>query len=228
METIAINNTTFAYSIEIKNRKSFQLKLVEPYTILLSSPTKIDNSTIKEILLKKSAWILRNNATFISQQAKTQFYQNKIFFMGTEYSLSFENVHYIIINDNTLTLPLAYKNRQSVILKKWLLQQAISILSEKTKYWSTQMDVSPNQIKLKDQKTRWGSCSSKGNINYNWRIIMAPENIIDYLVIHELAHLKVPNHSNSFWNLVESFDRNYKNNRKWLKDNGLTLTNILK
>lgn len=228
METIAINNTTFAYSIEIKNRKSFQLKLVEPYTILLSSPTKIDNSTIKEILLKKSAWILRNNATFISQQAKTQFYQNKIFFMGTEYSLSFENVHYIIINDNTLTLPLAYKNKQSVILKKWLLQQAISILSEKTKYWSTQMDVSPNQIKLKDQKTRWGSCSSKGNINYNWRIIMAPENIIDYLVIHELAHLKVPNHSNSFWNLVESFDRNYKNNRKWLKDNGLTLTNILK
>ena len=228
METIAINNTTFAYSIEIKNRKSFQLKLVEPYTILLSSPTKIDNSTIKEILLKKSAWILRNNAAFISQQAKTQFYQNKIFFMGTEYSLSFENVHYIIINDNTLTLPLAYKNRQSVILKKWLLQQAISILSEKTKYWSTQMDVSPNQIKLKDQKTRWGSCSSKGNINYNWRIIMAPENIIDYLVIHELAHLKVPNHSNSFWNLVESFDRNYKNNRKWLKDNGLTLTNILK
>ena len=228
MQTISIKNNTFFYSFEIKKRKTIQLKLIKPYTILLTSPTGIDNDSIRTILLDKSSWLIKHNEAFLNNQKNIHLLENKIMFMGNEYKLSYENVHYIIFSGDNLILPSSYKNKSSVILKKWLIKQATSILAEKTNYWSIQMMVTPKQIKLKDQKTRWGSCSSKGNVNYNWRIIMAPENIIDYLIIHELSHLRVPNHSASFWSLVESFDANYKINRQWLKDHGLTLTNILK
>jgi hypothetical protein len=80
--------------------------------------------------------------------------------------------------------------------------------------------VAPCKVVIKDQKTRWGSCSKKGNINLNWRLIMAPLHVIDYVVVHELCHLKVMNHSKDFWNLVESIQPNNHERRRWLKVNG--------
>lgn len=78
-----------------------------------------------------------------------------------------------------------------------------------------------NRITLKNTKTRWGSCSQKGNINLSTRILFAPEDVIDYVCVHELAHLKEPNHSKKFWRLVESAIPDYKQHIKWLKKNGL-------
>ena len=85
------------------------------------------------------------------------------------------------------------------------------------------MNVRYNSVKIKNYKSRWGSCSSKGDISFNWKIIFAPENIIEYLVVHELSHLIYFNHSKLFWNKVEEFQYNYKENRKWLKENGYKL-----
>ena len=227
METILINNNHFYYSVEVKKRKSMQIKLIKPYTIIITTPNILNNDMVKNILLQKSSWLIKHNLNIISCQSKTSALVNKVLFLGKEYTLTFEDVNYVILNSDTLVLPKSYTNKANLILKKWLLHQATSFLMEKTNFWSNQLKVKPNLIKLKDQKTRWGSCSSNGNINYNWRIIMAPENIIDYLVIHELSHWKVPNHSVAFWNTVSSFDPNYKNNRNWLKEHGLILTNFL-
>ena len=77
-----------------------------------------------------------------------------------------------------------------------------------------------NRITLKNTKTRWGSCSQKGNINLSTRILFAPEEVIDYVCIHELAHLKESNHSRKFWHLVESVFPDYKQHLQWLKKNG--------
>lgn len=77
-----------------------------------------------------------------------------------------------------------------------------------------------NRVTLKNTKTRWGSCSQKGNINLSTRILFAPEEVIDYVCVHELAHLKVPNHSKKFWSLVESVVPDYKKHVQWLKKNG--------
>ena len=85
------------------------------------------------------------------------------------------------------------------------------------------MNVRYNSVKIKNYKSRWGSCSSKGDISFNWKIIFAPENIIEYLVVHELSHLIHFNHSKLFWNKVKEFQYNYKENRKWLKENGYKL-----
>ncbi|MBN2246374.1 MAG: M48 family metallopeptidase [Candidatus Aminicenantes bacterium] len=77
-----------------------------------------------------------------------------------------------------------------------------------------------NRITLKNTKTRWGSCSQKGNINLSTRILFAPEEVIDYVCVHELAHLRVPDHSKKFWSLLESVAPDYKQHIQWLKKNG--------
>lgn len=89
------------------------------------------------------------------------------------------------------------------------------------------MQLSYNKVFIKDQSSRWGSCSTNRNLNFNWRAIMAPEPVIDYLVIHELCHLKEMNHSAAFWSMVEVYDPEYKKHRHFLKINGKAYFELL-
>lgn len=97
---------------------------------------------------------------------------------------------------------------------------ARQVLRRRAEYYAGQMQVSYGRIAVKDQKTRWGSCSSKGNLNFNWRLILAPEEVLDYVVVHELAHRREMNHSQQFWQLVESVLPDYRQRKRWLKENG--------
>ena len=85
-------------------------------------------------------------------------------------------------------------------------------------YWSEIMKLYPKKVSVRSQKTRWGSCSSEGHISLNWRLLAAPLPVLDYVVIHELAHLQHHNHSKAFWKLVEKYDGNHKYHRQWLRD----------
>ncbi len=117
-------------------------------------------------------------------------------------------------------------NREVIIkdnLEKFYKEQAIDVLKERTDYYSNILKVAPKNIVIKNQKTLWGSCSSKGNINYNYKIVMAPLEILDYIVVHELCHLVYMNHSKDFWDLVESIIPDWKKRRNWLKENGYKL-----
>lgn len=108
-------------------------------------------------------------------------------------------------------------------LEKWYRREAMLIIREKAEEYAESLSVHFKDIRIKDQKSRWGSCSSKGNLNFNWRIIMAPEPVCDYVVIHELCHLVFMDHSANFWNLVERICPDYRQYKKWLKDNGKQL-----
>lgn len=109
------------------------------------------------------------------------------------------------------------------LLEKWFRKEAALILREKAEEFAKILSVEFKEIHIKDQRSRWGSCSSKGNLNFNWRIVMAPELVCDYVVIHELCHLKHMNHSEAFWQLVRSICPEYKQYRRWLKENGMSL-----
>ena len=90
----------------------------------------------------------------------------------------------------------------------------------RTDYWAELIGVSYNRISIRNQKTRWGSCSIDGNLNFHMMLVMMPDEIRDYVMIHELCHRKHMNHSTEFWNEVGKYDSEYKAHRKWLKDNG--------
>ena len=94
------------------------------------------------------------------------------------------------------------------------------VLEQKCEWFAAQMSVTYGTISVREQKTRWGSCSAKGNLNFNWKLVLMPEEILDYVVVHELAHRKEMNHSPAFWSIVEQYVPDYKEKRIWLKKNG--------
>lgn len=104
-----------------------------------------------------------------------------------------------------------------------LAKQACQIIPQRVAYYAEKMGVTYGRITIRNQKTRWGSCSSKGNLNFNCVLMLAPKEVLDYVVIHELCHRKEMNHSKRFWKEVEKVMPDYEVHKKWLKDNGSIL-----
>ncbi len=104
-----------------------------------------------------------------------------------------------------------------------LFEKAAHDIPKRVHNYAKMMGVSYGRITIRNQKTRWGSCSAKGNLNFNCLLMLAPEDVRDYVVIHELSHRKHMNHSKAFWQQVEAIMPDYKDKRKWLKDNGNNL-----
>ncbi len=102
-------------------------------------------------------------------------------------------------------------------------QAAKKYFPARVAYYENIIGVTHGSISIRDQKTRWGSCSAKGNLNFNWRLMLAPPRVLDYVVVHELCHRKQMNHSKAFWDAVEMVLPDYRELRKWLQDNGRTL-----
>lgn len=101
-----------------------------------------------------------------------------------------------------------------------LIDKAHDYIPGRVSYFAKLMGVDYGRITIRNQKTRWGSCSSKGNLNFNCLLMLAPPEVIDYVVVHELCHRKQMNHSKDFWSEVEKVIPNYKQSEKWLKDEG--------
>ena len=104
-----------------------------------------------------------------------------------------------------------------------LREKARAVVTEKVQYYAPLVGVTYNQIAIRAQHTRWGSCSNKGNLNFNCLLALVPPEVLDYVVVHELCHRKELNHSERFWNEVTKILPDYKVRKKWLKDNGSNL-----
>jgi predicted metal-dependent hydrolase len=123
-----------------------------------------------------------------------------------------------IEGENLVYHPLENRPATGEMLAKFYEKCGREILSERLLYFSEKMNLSPSTVVFRSQKTRWGSCSTRGKISLNWRLVFAPMDVIDYVVVHELAHLRHHNHGASFWRLVAQHAPNYLTLRKWLRD----------
>lgn len=159
---------------------------------------------------------------------------NKILYRGIEHEvriISYPGKNsQVIYRENTFCLYINNKlngnaqlNEARNQIKDWMIAKAGELLRERTAYYGKLIGVEYNNVRIKDTKTRWGSCSSKKNLNFSFRIIMAPERVMDYVVIHELCHLRHMNHKAEFWNLVAQHIPDYEEQKAWLKFNGLKL-----
>lgn len=109
------------------------------------------------------------------------------------------------------------------ILEEWYRGRAREVLADRVEHWAGETGVRCRRISVKDQRTLWGSCSPNGNLYFNWRLIMAPAGVLDYVVIHELCHLREMNHSKRFWRFVSRWCPDHKVHRRWLRKHGRDL-----
>ncbi len=109
-----------------------------------------------------------------------------------------------------------------------LADKALEVIPKRVEYYAKIMGVTYGRITIRNQVSRWGSCSAKGNLNFNCLLMLCPAEVMDYVVVHELCHLKEMNHSKKFWSLVERFCPEYKQHKKWLKEQGNELIGRLR
>ncbi|MBP2627380.1 MAG: hypothetical protein H6Q68_2091 [Firmicutes bacterium] len=243
MNTITLESSQLTYHVIYqKNRKTIQLKVLTSTHLEITAPNNFPNASIQKILHKKRNWIVKQILHLSNAMSnpinKSITHGARVLYLGAPHTLIFTSNYCsqptIHLKDNQIIIDTPNINTAQTtplaesLLRQWYLESASNILSAKTSLWAAKINVQPQRITIKEQKTRWGSCSSKGNLNYNWRIVMAPPEVIDYLVIHELCHLRVPNHSALFWQVVGKFSPNFKNHRTWLQTNGTILMGILK
>lgn len=150
----------------------------------------------------------------------------EVWYLGKTYRIQVEqykgrpSVHF----DGEKVVIQCFDNKDADrLLNRWYTQQARAVIATSLLQYTEKMKVKYQDFVLKDQKTRWGSCSSLGNLYFNWRLIKAPKEVLDYVVVHELAHIKEMNHSDRFWRIVVEYSKDYKKHTKWLKDNAFLL-----
>jgi predicted metal-dependent hydrolase len=114
------------------------------------------------------------------------------------------------------------------LLRAWYVDRAREAFEARAAHWAAAMKLTYQKIRIADQRTLWGSCTMEGTLSFNWRVVMAPPETLDYLVIHELAHLRELNHSKRFWAIVSAFCPEWKTHRRWLKDHSRRLKTTIR
>ncbi|MFL2682293.1 MAG: M48 family metallopeptidase [Alphaproteobacteria bacterium] len=221
----------FNISIKRTNRlKTVSLK-VKNQEVVLSVPKFVTDSEIDNIIERKINWIRNKLAIEKTNNFNIKKkYENgeKFLYFGSEYSLKIKHSNSDnVYLDNNIMIVEVKNNSKAVhirnILNNWYIAESKKYLIKTTNYYEVLIGVSVNKLIFGKYKSKWGSCNSKKTISYDWRIIMAPLEVIHYLIIHELCHIKHLNHSNDFWKTVEKYMANYKLQKKWLKTNSSKL-----
>jgi len=228
------DNKKLEFEVSYRKRRTLVIQMEPMEKILVLSPIGLSEDYIMEKVRSKGGWILKKLAQFKEigfLPLKKRFVTGELFLhLGRNYKLQVLLNRNIVrprvelAKDNIFIFsPLKEQEILRAALQKWYKKEAKKIILKKVEYFKKIFMVEPAEIKIKEQKRRWGSCSSKGNIYFNWRIIMAPDQVIDYIVVHEIAHLIHRNHSPIFYKLVESIMPDYKKRKKWLKDFGIRM-----
>ena len=220
---------SFDYELIRTSRRTMAIHIDPQKGVIVRAPKRTKESEIRRLLEKKIQWINKHLALTrqkASEIPRHNFMAGDIFlFRGEEYSLVFETAkknsvdiagHYTIVS----LKPETSQEKVPDILKKWYIARAREIFNERVTVYSPDIGAKPVRIAVRGQSKRWGSCSAKGNINLNWKLVMAPPSILDYVVAHELCHLKHPNHQSEFWKLLGTIMPDYASRRYWLKQNG--------
>lgn len=228
-------NKTFEYKIVRRKRKSVGISVSHEQGVIVTAPNWVTLKQVKELIDKKADWIISRLNLLEKEAAENR---PKVFETGEV--LSYLGDNYLIsiapkkgkiqLNGSLIEIcfikgvdPAQDQDRIRDKIKVWYKERAKEVFRERIEKFADELGVKPQKLFIKEQKTRWGSCSSKGNINLNWRLILAPMGIIDYVIVHELAHLRHMNHSKEFWATVESVLPDYGARRRWLKQNNHNL-----
>lgn len=210
-----------------KRRKTISLHIKEDGRIVIYAPLRTPNQEIERFIKEKELWVAKiksENEKKLKEAEKTFRPGEKFLYLGEWYPLE-------ILDGEKKEFPLKLSFGKFILHKDhaetvknlfihWYKKEARQTIEARINYFSHKHQLFLKGIKITSARSRWGSCSRDNRLSFSWRIIMAPLSVIDYILIHELVHIREKNHSGGFWNHLEAILPDYKKHRLWLKENG--------
>jgi predicted metal-dependent hydrolase len=213
------------YSIIYSARKTISIIVERDRSVIVKAPVNTSKELIENEVNKRKFLLFQKinhpQKYSIPRDRKEFVSGESLLYLGKHYKL--EVVDDLIDGvefDSKFTISKDNQKQAIQILKSWYIKQSKEKLIPKVKQFAQHLGVNYNKISILELKYRWGSCTPKDNINFNWRIIKAPVYVIDYIIVHELAHLLESNHTPDFWNIVSVQLPNFEKAKDWLKING--------
>jgi predicted metal-dependent hydrolase len=226
--------TTITFDLIYKKRKTLEIGIEPPDKIYVVAPIDTPEDIVLEKVKSRANWIIKKLFSFRDMEYRhinREFVNGESFmYLGRNYSLQ------IIKNEEVkspeikiyrgkfyATTPTTDEEIIKKAMEKWYREKTLIKVETKVKYYEPLLNKKPNGIRAKEQKKRWASCTSKNELYFNWRCIMAPSPILDYIVLHEMCHMFYKNHSREFWNLVGTVMPDYPSRKEWLKNYGVRM-----
>ncbi|WP_153304453.1 M48 family metallopeptidase [Desulfosudis oleivorans] len=209
------------HTLQKKDIKHARIKVAEDGHVRVLVPHSFTDDDISALLTKKSKWIAKQRA-FFNKKSRIELARNQLLLFGNRYSYFYDDTYSrkILIDHSFKTIRAKKDLLDPAIQKKWYKHEARKYLVSRTEDLAERLHFKYKAIYIRDQKTKLGNCSYDRNISLNWRLIKAPTLISDYIIIHELVHTKIMNHSGKFWTLLKSLYPYYKDAMNWLDKYG--------
>lgn len=204
-------------------RKSIALIVQRDGKLTVRAPLRLSEARIMQFVNTKTAWILAQQKKAASQQVKPREYTDgeTFLFLGRKISLKLVDQQAVPLKmEVNFLLKRSQQKQAAQLFTRWYQAQARQVFTSRVEFFAQKNGFSYAKIRLSSARTRWGSCSSKGTLSFTWRLVMAPPEVIDYVVLHELVHLQIKDHSAAFWTRLQQYVPDYKRKRAWLKTNG--------
>lgn len=203
------------------HRNSISLHITSQGELLVNVPKLLPHFMIKQFLASKEEWIVKALEKVTAHKVKPkQFIEGEEFlFLGKKYILQYNNEIEILLSDTTMYLPRVMIFRAKKEIESWYIKRAKEKIEQRVAFHAEQMKAAYKSIMFSDTSSKWGTCFADNSLQFNWRLIMSPLLVLDYVVIHELAHTKQHNHGQKFWGIVSSYTPAYRQHKKWLIDN---------
>lgn len=202
-------------------RKTIALIVKPDGSLIVRAPLRTPEGIIHEFIQKNTGWVMKKQAEARAAlpPPPRKYIPGELFlYLGTSYPLCIApGQKQPLVFDEGFQLAEAVQEKADLVFEQWYRRQAKTIISERVALYAKQHGFHPGRVGITAARTRWGSCGATGALNFSWRLIMAPMESIDYVVLHELVHTVVHNHSRQFWNTVETIMPDYKERRKWLQ-----------
>lgn len=232
--TFMHKNREIKFNIIYRKRKTMSLEIKKDGIINVIAPNGLDKTFIVDKVKNKSDWIIKkldeievlNNNRYIRSYESGDIF----LYLGNEYILE------VLVDKSTIGTSVSLEDNKLIVrsnsnnkdviqrdLKNWYTDETLGIVKERINYYNPFFEDTVTSIKIKDQKSRWASCTYKNEILFNLRCSMMPIQIIDYIVVHEMCHMEHRNHSKDFYLAVERILPDYKQRVKWLKNNGIRM-----
>ena len=209
-------------------RKTLSLTINENAELIIRAPKRLSIEKIQDFINEKENWINRKKRLIENQIKDVTSNHNKLLYLGNLFPINVEQnaSKELFFTGEEFIANSIEPDSLSLSIKKWYKNKFKEIALPRVAYFANKHNLMVNQVRIKNQKTMWGSCSYKNNINLNYLLLMAPMGVIDYVIVHELVHTIHRNHSTDFWDSVELIMPQFQEHKRWLKKNGYKLRRI--